>query len=61
MNIILVMIPLSLLLLIVAGATFFWAANKGQFDDMDSPGLTPMSDNLPDDKDDADPPSSPPA
>ena len=47
MNIILIMIPLSLLLLIGAVAMFFWAVNKGQFDDMDSPALSPVSDNLP--------------
>lgn len=48
MNIILIMIPLSLFVLIGAAAMFFWAVNKGQFDDMDSPGLMPLSDNLPD-------------
>lgn len=47
MNIILVMIPLSLVLLAAAAFAFFWAVNHGQFDDMQSPGLTPMSDNLP--------------
>lgn len=47
MNIILVMIPLSLLLLIAAVSIFFWAVNKGQYEDLDSPALTPMSDNLP--------------
>lgn len=53
MNIILVMIPLSLLFLIAAAVIFFWATNHGQFDDMQSPGLLPMSDNLPD-EDEAD-------
>lgn len=52
MNIILVMIPLSLLLLIAAGGLFFWAVNKGQFDDMDTPSLAPLEDNLPDEEDD---------
>lgn len=50
MNIILVMIPLSLLVLIGAAAMFFWAVNKGQFDDMDSPSLAPLEDNLPDEE-----------
>lgn len=50
MNIILIMIPLSLLVLIGAAAMFFWAVNKGQFDDMDSPGLMPLSDNLPEEE-----------
>lgn len=52
MNIILVMIPLSLLLLAGAVALFFWAVNKGQFDDMDSPSLMPLEDNPPLEKDD---------
>jgi cbb3-type cytochrome oxidase maturation protein len=45
MNIIIVMIPLSLLILIGAAVAFFWAVNHDQFDDMDSPGLLPMSDD----------------
>jgi cbb3-type cytochrome oxidase maturation protein len=59
MNIILVMIPLSLLFLIAAAVIFFWATNHGQFDDLQSPGLMPMSDNLPDEdntEDDTKPP-----
>lgn len=51
MNIILIMIPISLLLLGAAVGIFMWAVNHGQFDDMDSPGLMPMSDNLPDEDD----------
>ena len=50
MNIVLIMIPLSLVLLIGAAAMFFWAVNKGQFDDMESPGLMPVSDNLPEEE-----------
>ena len=50
MNIILVMIPLSLVLMGAAAAIFFWAVNHGQFDDMQSPGLSPMSDNLTEEK-----------
>lgn len=51
MNIILIMIPLTLVLLGAAVWLFIWAVNHGQFDDMDSPGLLPMSDNLPDETD----------
>lgn len=47
MNVLLVMIPLSLLLVFVAGVAFFWAVNHDQFDDMDSPALLPVSDDLP--------------
>jgi len=54
-NLILIMIPLALILLLAAALAFFWATNHGQFDDLDSPGLTPMSDNLPDEDDDSDP------
>lgn len=44
MNVILVMIPLSLVLLIGAAAAFFWAVDNDQFDDMETPGLTPLDD-----------------
>ena len=37
MNIIFVLIPLSLLLLAIAVAVFFWAINNKQYDDLDSP------------------------
>lgn len=49
MNILLVMLPLSILLLIAAGVAFFWAVDHDQFDDMDTPALLPMSDALPPD------------
>ena len=45
MNIILVMIPLSLLILAGAEAMFFWAVNHDQFEDLDSPGLLPLADD----------------
>lgn len=50
MNIIIVMIPLSFLILVGALWAFFWAVNNDQFDDMDSPGLLPMSDERDDDE-----------
>lgn len=37
MDIIYVLVPLSLVLLAIAIAIFFWAVRNGQFDDMDSP------------------------
>ncbi len=37
MNIILVLIPLTLVLVVFAGWGFFWAVETGQFDDLDSP------------------------
>lgn len=54
MSIIAIMIPISLFMLCIAVAAFFWATNSGQFDDMDSPGLSPVSDNLPDEEEEDD-------
>ena len=39
MNILLLLIPLSLVLLGVAAWAFAWAVRKGQFDDLDTPAL----------------------
>lgn len=44
MNILLIMIPLSILLLIGAGIAFFWAVDHDQFDDLDTPSLLPLLD-----------------
>ena len=45
MNVLLVMIPLSLLLLAGAAAAFFWAVDHDQFADMETPGLVPLDDD----------------
>ena len=45
MNILVVMIPLSILLLVGAGIAFFWAVEHDQFDDMDTPKLLPLLDD----------------
>jgi cbb3-type cytochrome oxidase maturation protein len=45
MNILLVLIPVTLLLLLVAVALFFWAVNHQQFDDLDSPAILPLLDD----------------
>ena len=39
MNILLLLIPLSLLLIGVAIWVFVWAVRRGQFDDLDTPAL----------------------
>jgi cbb3-type cytochrome oxidase maturation protein len=44
MNIIFVLIPLSLVLVALAGWAFFWSVNHDQFDDLDTPALIPLSD-----------------
>lgn len=44
MNIILVMIPLSLLFLGGALAAFYWAVDHDQFDDFETPCLLPLLD-----------------
>ncbi len=45
MNVLLLMIPLSLLFLAGAVAAFFWAVDHDQFDDMDTPALLPLDDD----------------
>ncbi|MBO9663016.1 cbb3-type cytochrome oxidase assembly protein CcoS [Dokdonella sp.] len=45
MNILLALIPVSILLLIAAGIAFFWAVDHDQFDDMDTPALLPLLDD----------------
>ena len=55
MNILVAMIPLSILLLVGAGVAFFWAVDHDQFDDMDTPGLLPLLDDEPREHSDATP------
>ena len=47
MNIILVLIPLSLVLLVAGVWAFFWGVNNAQFDDLETPALMPLSDDPP--------------
>lgn len=42
MNVLLLTIPLSLLLILIAIGAFFWAVDHNQFDDMETPGLLPL-------------------
>lgn len=44
MNILLALIPISLLLLGAAIGAFVWAVRRGQFDDLDTPALDILSD-----------------
>jgi cbb3-type cytochrome oxidase maturation protein len=43
-NVLLVLIPVTLLLIGAAGFAFFWAVDHDQFDDMRTPGLLPLLD-----------------
>jgi cbb3-type cytochrome oxidase maturation protein len=45
MNILLVLIPVTLLIVLVAVVLFFWAVNHQQFDDLDSPAALPLMDD----------------
>ena len=45
MNALAFMIPLSIIVLVGAATAFFWAVDHQQFDDMDTPGLTPLDDS----------------
>ena len=45
MNIVLVLIPLSLVLVALAVWAFFWSVDHAQFDDLDTPALMPLSDD----------------
>lgn len=47
MSILAILVPLSLLLVGVAVWAFFWAADSGQFDDLDSPALDAILDDPP--------------
>ncbi|MBO9570564.1 MAG: cbb3-type cytochrome oxidase assembly protein CcoS, partial [Cellulomonas iranensis] len=45
MNILLLLIPISLVLLGIAIAAFVWAVKRGQFDDLDTPALDILEDD----------------
>lgn len=45
MTILLLLIPLSLVLLVVAIGAFAWAVRKGQFDDLETPALDILHDD----------------
>ncbi|HSN70847.1 MAG TPA: cbb3-type cytochrome oxidase assembly protein CcoS [Steroidobacteraceae bacterium] len=44
MTIIFVLIPVTIVLVGIAGWAFFWAVGAGQFDDLDSPAWDVLSD-----------------
>lgn len=46
MEIIFLLIPLSLVLVALALWAFFWAVKNGQFDDLESPGMDILEDEV---------------
>ena len=44
MNAILILIPVTLVLAVVAVGVFFWAVNHQQFEDLDTPEVLPLLD-----------------
>ena len=44
MTSLLLLIPLSILVLVGAGVALFWAIDRGQFDDLETPALLPVLD-----------------
>jgi cbb3-type cytochrome oxidase maturation protein len=47
MTMLLILVPVALLLVGIAVWAFFWAADEGQFDDLDAPALAPLLDDAP--------------
>lgn len=45
MSILFILIPLSLVLVVLAGWAFFWAVGSGQFEDLDKPGWDVLRDD----------------
>ena len=45
MNILLFLIPLSLLLLVAAAWAFVWAVRRGQFENLDTPAIDILRDD----------------
>jgi cbb3-type cytochrome oxidase maturation protein len=44
MNALLILVPITLVLAIVAVGIFFWAVNHAQFEDLDTPKILPLLD-----------------
>ena len=45
MSVIYIVLPLALLIVAAAVVAFVWAARRGQFDDMDTPGTRMVNDD----------------
>ncbi len=60
MNILLFLIPISLLMLGLAAGIFVWAVRHGQFEDLDTPALDVLRDDEPPERTPDDPATSDP-
>lgn len=47
MSVLYIVLPLALVVVGAAVAAFVWAAARGQFDDLDTPGLRVLHDDAP--------------
>jgi cbb3-type cytochrome oxidase maturation protein len=47
MNIVYVVLPASIVLAVIAVLLFIWAARRGQFDDLETPGMRMLHDDEP--------------
>jgi cbb3-type cytochrome oxidase maturation protein len=45
MEILVLLVPLSVLLVLLIGAIFWWSVNSGQFDDLDGPAHRIVADD----------------
>ena len=45
MDIVYLLVPLSVVLAFLIGAVFWWALRRGQFDDLEGPGLRVIADD----------------
>jgi cbb3-type cytochrome oxidase maturation protein len=50
MNVLLVLVPISLVLAALAVAVFFWAVRHDQFEDLDTPKIMPLLDDPPENR-----------
>ena len=51
MNIVFILLPLAISLAIVALAACLWALRNGQFDDLETPAMRVLFEDLPEDHD----------
>jgi cbb3-type cytochrome oxidase maturation protein len=50
MNALLILIPITLMLAAVAVGVFFWAVDHAQFEDLDTPKVLPLLDDVPENR-----------